>query len=203
LLRLQEFTMPSAVPPLILLTKERAGSFRRCLEILHAAGCETPSCYDLKDTLVFLDELVLNRSGRVTLDTPLITLEWALAWANRNPPPPVHVLREARAVLQQAAEDWARSFLLVQEMSKRPVEHYPQRWPEWLAEITRGVAAEKRRIDLILEESWPVSEEETEQQALAELKSGQGLELDDAFAQIAGVSKDEWERRVAEHKSRK
>ncbi len=35
------------------------------------------------------------------------------------------------------------------------------------------------------------------------MKSGRGLELEDAFAQIAGVSKDDWEHRVAEHKRKK
>jgi hypothetical protein len=41
------------------------------------------------------------------------------------------------------------------------------------------------------------------EESLAELKRGEGVELGDAFAQIAGMSKDEWLRRVEEHKARR
>ncbi len=111
--------MSSAVPAIILLAQERAGSFRRCLEILCDSWTNPPSHQGLQESLLFLDELALNRGSRVTLDTPLVTLEWVLAWATSSPPPPVSVLREARAALEKAAADWADSFLLLQEMSKR------------------------------------------------------------------------------------
>jgi len=47
-----------------------------------------------------------------------------------------------------------------------------------------------------LAEGWPASKRDDEKRLLTEMKHGRFLELDDAFASIAGVSADEWRNRA-------
>jgi hypothetical protein len=61
-------------------------------------------------------------------------------------------------------------------------------------------ATQFRDLQSRLVKEWPVCSPEEEQQALAQVGGGEGMELDDAFAQIAGVDKTAWLERVAEHK---
>jgi hypothetical protein len=50
-------------------------------------------------------------------------------------------------------------------------------------------------------QSWPWPPTEAEwRRACAEMARGEGTELDAAFAEIAGVSKEEWLRRAEERK---
>jgi hypothetical protein len=53
-----------------------------------------------------------------------------------------------------------------------------------------------------LAEEWPACSPEEEQEAMAQARRGEGLELDDAFAQIAGVDKATWLQRVAAHEQK-
>jgi hypothetical protein len=195
--------MPSSIPPVILLARERAASFRRCSKILHEAWLDPPSHHSLEEAFLLMEDVFWYRGWRFALETPLVTLEWVLAWANNVPPPPVPALREARTALEETASDWEESFVLLQEILKRQISSGGRRWPDWLYEVTRVVSSERLRLKVILDESWPVGGEDEEQKALAEMKGGKGIGLDDAFAQIAGVTKKEWARRVAEHKKKR
>jgi hypothetical protein len=53
-----------------------------------------------------------------------------------------------------------------------------------------------------IEDRWPWINEQIIAEAKAELARGEFLELDEAFAQIAGVDKETWLKRVEEHKKR-
>ena len=205
----REMTMPATIPAVLLLARERADSFRRCVEILHDAWKEG-SCLGRNQAGFLLADTIRNQwDARTT--SPLVTLEWALEWANSSPPPPAAALREARAALEATASSWAESSALLSEMQKQNARHLPDRpglllWPEWIqhiADLGRVVASEKRRIDLTLRECWPVGSEAEERAALAEMRQGAGVELEDAFAEIANVSKEEWLRRVEQHKQAK
>jgi hypothetical protein len=194
--------MPSSIPPVMLLARERAASFRRCSKILHEAWLDPPSHHSLEEAFLLIEDVFWSRGWRFALETPLFTLEWMLAWANTVPPPPVPALREARAVLEETASDWEESFVLLQEILKRQISLGVRR-PDSFYELTRVVSSERLRLKVILDESWPVGGEAEEQKALTEMKDGKGVGLDDAFAQIAGVTKKEWARRVAEHKKKR
>jgi hypothetical protein len=63
---------------------------------------------------------------------------------------------------------------------------------EAIAAVTRA------KQDLLA--NWLVGSDEEMAAARASAARGEGLELDEAFAQIAGVSVAEWHRRVEEHK---
>lgn len=53
-----------------------------------------------------------------------------------------------------------------------------------------------------LRDEWPVATQAEVEQALAAAARGEAVDLDEAFAQIAGADKDAWLQRVAEHKRR-
>ena len=63
--------------------------------------------------------------------------------------------------------------------------------------------AEKEQVDFLLQRSWPVEGKAEERKALKEVENGQGVEIDDAFANIAGMSKEEWLKKVEAHKRKK
>jgi hypothetical protein len=52
-------------------------------------------------------------------------------------------------------------------------------------------------------EAWLVANREEVEEALAAARRGESLELEDAFAEIAGVDRETWLRRVEEHKQRR
>jgi hypothetical protein len=74
---------------------------------------------------------------------------------------------------------------------------------DWISECLTLAAAEKRRVETSLAEGWPVGTAEEEQKALREMKAGASVGLEETFARIAGVSEEEWLRRVKEHKFRR
>lgn len=60
-------------------------------------------------------------------------------------------------------------------------------------------ALREKQVEVTIAVEPPVAGP-TREEAFEQFRSGQALELDDAFAQIAGVSKDEWAARVAAHR---
>jgi len=155
--------MPNTIPAALLLAKERATSFRRCVEILHEEWKQGPDSAR-SQVWFFLAELVQHQwDPRVT--SPLVTLEWALEWAHSSPLPPVATLREARTVLETTVSSWAQASDLLSELLKQtrifcerscPDALCPT-WISQLAHLAKVVAADKRRFDLVLREAgqWP------------------------------------------------
>jgi hypothetical protein len=64
----------------------------------------------------------------------------------------------------------------------------------------RQTAEQFKYLQARLAEEWPVCSSEEERETRTKIESNRGMELDDAFAEIAGVDKAEWLERVAEHK---
>ncbi len=64
------------------------------------------------------------------------------------------------------------------------------------ASSLRETLAQVREIREEFSENFPMRNEEEIRAARAEIAAGGGLELDDAFAEIAGCSKEEWLTRV-------
>ncbi len=52
-------------------------------------------------------------------------------------------------------------------------------------------------------EDWPWFRKEDEEKALAESARGETMSVDDAFAEIAGVSREEWSQRLEERRRRR
>jgi hypothetical protein len=57
-----------------------------------------------------------------------------------------------------------------------------------------------KQLQARLADEWPVCSPEEEQEARTKNERGYGIDLDDAFAEIAGVDKATWLERVAKHK---
>jgi len=66
-----------------------------------------------------------------------------------------------------------------------------------------GVLAELEKLRQEHQDRWLWFRQEEIDQARAEAEQGKTLELTDAFAQVAGVSREEWLRRVEDHKKRR
>jgi hypothetical protein len=71
------------------------------------------------------------------------------------------------------------------------------------ADLEGAIAeVERLRADTLNHWPWPPTPEEVAE-AVAEYERGDSLPLDEAFAEIAGVSKEAWLERVEEHKRRR
>ncbi len=66
--------------------------------------------------------------------------------------------------------------------------------------VDLGVEVERLRQEHL--DRWPWFQSQDIEEALAESARGETLELDDAFAQLAGVSREEWLQQVAAHERR-
>ncbi|HWG43483.1 MAG TPA: hypothetical protein VN688_11910 [Gemmataceae bacterium] len=68
------------------------------------------------------------------------------------------------------------------------------------ADRLRQTAEQFKHLQARLADEWPVCSPEEEREARTSSERGEGMELDDAFAEIAGVDKASWLERVAEYK---
>jgi hypothetical protein len=193
--------MPSGIPVVILLARERAKSFFRCVEILHDAVTGEPPPEVFYEGLRVVKHFAWHELVRVDINMPLTSIDNLLRWAYSAPRPSVTALREARTALEETAENWENAVLKIDEMEHSLGDHH-FRYREWAHEMKNLITSESFRIRQALRDSWPVDSEKEEQKALAEVRGG-GMGLDEAFAKITGVSEDEWRRRVEEHKKRK
>ncbi len=66
-----------------------------------------------------------------------------------------------------------------------------------------GVQAELEEIRREHLDTWPWFRQEDLDQARAEATRGETVDMDDAFAAIAGVSREEWQRRVDAYEKQK
>ena len=63
----------------------------------------------------------------------------------------------------------------------------------------QGVQSDIEQLRQEHKDRWPWFHKNDVEQALAESERGETLEVDEAFARIAGVSREEWVRRLEEH----
>lgn len=195
--------MPTKIPIVLLLLKERADSLRRSVEIIQAGCEEQPTLSTLRQALSMLQDLTRMEEPRCFAASPAMALEWALEWACSSPPPPVAALREARTVLEASAASWAESFVVLRGVLERQIHRDEWPWPVWIYEMARVAASEQRRIQTTLRESWPVASEADENQLLTQMKGGQSLSLDEAFVLASGGSAEDWAAKVRAHKTKK
>lgn len=186
------------VPTSLLILKERAESFQRCVELLHQRWQQhSPElAFDQDRALVF--DLLEWDALRPTVDMPRLVLEKALQWANSPSPPPVAALREARATLESTARIWAISWGKLHALLLAAPDD--GRWAERLQHVTQFATSQQRRIKDWLQERWPVGPELEETQRLQDMKAGGSLSLDEAFALAAGVDAQGWEEKVRAHR---
>ena len=71
------------------------------------------------------------------------------------------------------------------------------------ADMVKSVLAETKSCETEFFAHWPRFEPGDAEAALQAYKRGECIELDDAFAQIKGVSREVWLLQVAKHKARK
>jgi hypothetical protein len=113
----------------------------------------------------------------------------------------ISVLQKERRVFETVllggSEICTRSWEFLDQIGKqtgRPIEGYNR-----LLDVAKKF--EQRKAKVV--DEWPVCSPEEEKQVWDEIRRGEGIELDEAFAQIAGVDRETWLNRVAEHQRKK
>ena len=190
------------LPHAVLKAKEQAAEFGRRVALFRSLYRES-SPEAGEQLRRFLEEFGCNTStGWQRGWHPLTTVvDLSLRWAITSTPPRIDALRDARSILGAASAEWASAWTSLAWLVK-----------DWGLERTLSDAindsatmaeAERLRVDATLAERWPVVSEEEEQESLAAMKNGAFVELDEAFAGLAGVTKEVWDARVEEHKRKR
>jgi len=112
-------------------------------------------------------------------------------------------LRERRRVM----EELSASYLQLAE-SVRASAHKSQQevggpsGKEFVARLDDAITALSHARQSLLDR-WPVGSDEDIAQGQASAARGEGLDVDEAFAQIIGTDVESWRRRVEDHKGRR
>lgn len=195
------------IPLMMQLARERVESFHRSVKLFQT--CRNLDLEDLFALCSLVKGFVLTRQDpwpiqnvsmlpeepffHLAIPTFLsCALDQAILWANTKPLPSIRDLRQTRADIEALLEAWSEAWTLLPKV----VRHRDQQ----ILNIATLAMAEHRRMIQAIEEGWPVDSKEQEEQSLAEILAGDFLELDDAFGQIAEVGKEDWLRKVEEHK---
>lgn len=190
------------IPFAILKAKERAANFGRRVDLFRSLYRE--SSQEAGEELHrVLEEFGCSNTGgwQQGWHSLMTVVDLALQWAITLVPPPIDALREARRVIESASAEWANAWT--------SLAYFVKDWrlePSFSEQINDSVTmaqAEWTRVAVTLEERWPVVNEKEEQKIVAGRKGGAFVELDDAFAHLAGVTKEAWQTRVEEHKQKR
>lgn len=184
------------IPLNIRLARERVATFRREVAIYIEHGENK------------LDNLwpIVRPIRQDSLDylAPSINLiavvDDALSWANTYVSPTASILREALSILEETLRDWEASWI---DLGKAARTVWPQLADKhWIHDAVRAAIRNHAHASQSLRRSWPVASEELELQALKDMAGGEYIEADDAFTQLAGKTKAEWEAMLRERKGR-
>jgi hypothetical protein len=118
----------------------------------------------------------------------------------KEPNPTVAWLLERRQVI----EDLSASYVQLAESVRAAVYQAAQAsgspsGKDFVLLLDRAIQAILQARQRVLER-WPVGSEAEIEEASSSAARGQGLDVDEAFAQIAGVDVETWRRRLEEHK---
>lgn len=190
--------IPYAIPK----AKEQAANFGRRVELFRSLYRE-PSPEAGEELHRVLEEFGCSNTAGWQQGWHSLTtvVDLALRWAITLAPPPIDALREARTSLEAASAEWANAWgtlaWFVKDWRLEPSLSGPTNDSATMAQ------AEWVRVAATLEERWPVVNEKEEREIVAKRKDGAFVELDDAFAHLAGVTKEAWQTRVEEHKQKR
>jgi hypothetical protein len=180
----------------ILLFKERMEGFHRCAVILQ----EWPEPFPIPNYLQSAQQVVrelmwFDGTHPVSHSIPLL-IQQAVEWAHSEPLPSNESLRATRAALEVGIAARVKTLTLLRKI----FNGVPA--PDWLSDAERVAIAEQRQAERILSESWPSWSKEEEVQDRREEERDTKVSMSQTFAQIAGVSEEQWLQKVAEHKQK-
>jgi len=190
-----------AVPLFIPLARERAAAFRRAIDVCvshYKNGSEKDNYGDLWTVLRSHAEHDTLFSDPLRGDVPLV-VENALLWAAVRPLPPEEDLRTALALLKEGLADWSAAWMQVREIFKSSGRYVGP--TNWVRDAMAIAMLRYRQAMRSLSEGWPLTSEDDERKALAEMRSGNAIELEEGFARITGTTKEAWLERVAKHRT--
>ena len=168
--------------------RDRVHSVRQIA--LHEAGLAALSWQELEDLVVLCSELsvsgreLLEKEYKRVFKEPKLTVAW---------------LRERR----RAIVDLSDIYLQLAESVRAAAYHTWQAagspsgkdFVFWLDGAIQALTQARQSVL----ERWPVGGDEEIAEARASAARGQGLDVDEAFAQIAGVDVETWRQRVEEY----
>lgn len=191
--------VPQYVPVFIPIARERAASFRRAAELF----CSIDYRSEWGDVGMIVRGWVRDSMYLVDpseIDVSLV-LQHALIWARQNTAVPGDSLHHARELLEAMLEDWHEGWKTLAKHLKESGNALHDN--HWFREVATVALGRERQLEKSLAEEWPVSSRQDENKRREEIKEGNFLELDEAFAEIAGSSKEEWLAKVRTYQDKR
>jgi hypothetical protein len=145
---------------------------------------------DFEDLMALCSELsvsgreLLRKEHRRVFVEPNLTVTW---------------LRERRRVIEELSGNYAQVAQAVRDSAFRAWQAAGSPPGADFGSLDDAIAAVTRAKQELLA-NWLVGTDEEMAEAHASASRGEGLDLEEAFAQIAGVSVAEWRQRIDEHK---
>ncbi len=156
----------------------------------HQAGQATPPWRDVADLMTLCLELsvsgreLLEKEHKRLFQEPNLTVAW---------------LRERRRVIEELSNNCVQLVESIRASAFRAWQAAGSPAGVDFARLDGAVEAIAQAKQKLLER-WPVGSDEEIAAARAAANRGEGLELHEAFAQIAGVDVAQWRQRVEEYK---
>jgi hypothetical protein len=182
-----------AIPLSIIVSKDRAAAFRSAVSLYlerYGTHVDDASWGDFR-------EILQAYAGEHPAESDVpITVEKALVWAATEDHG-IGELKEVRRHLDDALSDYGWAWhSLNKAMQSNP--HFSGPRHGWM-ELPALALLRHRQASRALAEGWPTSSETEEAAALADMASGNFVDLDDAFARLAGTTTDQWRLRAGKH----
>ena len=191
------------IPLFIPLAKERAATFRRAVDLFISHYKDRASDGMWRDLFTIVgpfarDGTRLTEPSQIDLS---LVVDTALIWATTRPWPSDSDLREALSLIEETLAEWAAAWMALTNVLNTSGASLG--CGHWFREVVPLAMVKHRQATRSLSESWPLASEEVETKALAEMKAGNAVGLEEAFARIAGTTKTEWTDRVEQHRKRR
>jgi hypothetical protein len=157
---------------------------------LHQAGQASPPWRDVADLMALCLELsvsgreLLEKEHKRLFEEPDLTVAW---------------LRERRRVIEELSDNYVQLVESIRASAFRAWQAAGSPAGVDFARLDAAVEAIALSKQRLLER-WPVGSDEEIAAGRAAANRGEGLDLDEAFAQIAGVDVTQWRERVEEYK---
>jgi hypothetical protein len=179
-----------AIPLYIPLARDRAAAFRAAVVRLKERHGPTVFEGNWDDFLTTIRSYAPNYP--LEMEVPA-AVEMALKWSALENPS-ILELREAGALIELALADYFEAWNFIAMALKRRSGFLSDR--HWIRESCTLSIIRHDQAARLFKESWPTINEQIEWNRNLEVKSGTFLEIDDAFARISGMTREQWAGKI-------
>jgi hypothetical protein len=193
-----------AIPINFIIARENAASLRKKMDVFASYFF---SYFDARELHVF-DNLtsvllsIIHPYARYAyhyyddefIDLPNV-LDQSISWLHTQRNYNIDEIREAKKILDDASEDWYVAHKLMYKLLNTKPYHLSEK--HWIKSYVKDALSRYHNVIDIYNSAWPISDINTEEKMLHEMNEGGFVELDDAIASVAGLTKEQWLEIVA------